>query len=210
MNQRFLSMCGVIAPVLFVFMTILGGAIRPGYSHLSDTISELFSPGSPNKPLLDTLYTIYALLVIFFGIGLLKFVRRNRQSTRMGIIGASMFIAMGLLSVTTATIFPQDAWGSPPTFPGEMHIILGGVISLLAILSMLLIGIWFNRIEIFPGFGTYSFITIVVVVLSVGLFVANAGSPIMGLTERVTILVGFLWIFILALWMFSRKGYAGQ
>jgi hypothetical membrane protein len=210
MNQRFLSICGVIAPSLFVFMTILGGAIRPGYSHLSDTISELFSPGSPNKPLLDTLYTIYALLVILFGIGLLQFVRRNRQSTRMGIIGASLFIAMGLLSVTTATIFPQDAWGSPPTFPGEMHIILSGVIGLLTILSMLLIGIWFNRAEIFPGFGTYSFITIVVVVLSAGLFAANAGSPIMGLTERITILIGFQWMFILALWMFSRKRYASR
>jgi hypothetical protein len=27
MNQRFLSLCRVIAPVLFAFMTILGGAM---------------------------------------------------------------------------------------------------------------------------------------------------------------------------------------
>ena len=205
MNQRFLSMCGIIAPVLFVFMTILGAAIRPGYSHLSDTVSELFSPGSPNKLLLDTLYTIFALLLVLFGIGVLQLVRRSEQSRRIGIIGASLFIAMGLLNVSTATIFPQDAWGSPPTFPGEMHIILHGFISLLSILSMLLIGIWSHRAKIFPGFRTYSFITIVVVVLSAGFFVANMGSPIMGLAERITILVGFLWTFTLAVWMFSRS-----
>jgi hypothetical membrane protein len=210
MNQRFLSMCGVVAPVLFVFMTILGGAIRPGYSHISDTVSELFSPGSPNKLLLDTLFTIYALLLALFGIGVLQLVRGSKQSTRIGIIGASMFITMGLVSVATATIFPQDAWGSPPTFPGQMHMILSGIVGLLSILSMLLIGIWFNRAEIFPGFGTYSFITVGAVVLSAGFFAAKMGSPIMGLTERITILVGFLWTFILALWMSSRKGYAGR
>ena len=210
MNQRFLSICGVIAPVLFVFMTILGSAIRPGYSHISDTVSELFAPGAPNKLLLDTLHTIFALLLTLFGLGILQFVRASKQSTLIGIIGASLYIAMGFVSVTTATIFPQDAWGSPPTFPGEMHKILSGVIGLLSIFSMLLIGIWFNRAGILPGFRTYSIITIVVVVISVGFYVANLGSPIMGLTERITILIGFQWTFILALWMFSRKGYASR
>ena len=204
MNQRFLSMCGVIAPVLFVFMTILGGVIRPGYSHISDTVSELFSPGAPNKLLLDPLHTICALLLTLFGIGVLQFVRRSERSTRIGKLGASLFIAMGLVSVTTATIFPQDAWGSPPTFPGEMHKIMSGVVASLTILSMLLIGIWSNRAEIFPGFEPYSFVTVGVVVLSAGFFVANLGSPIMGLAERITILVGFQWTFILALRMYLR------
>jgi len=202
MNQRFLSMCGVIAPVLFVFIAILGGALRPGYSHISDTVSELFSPGSPNKLLLDTLHTIFALLLVLFGIGVLQLVRKSQQSKLIGIIGASMFIAMGLLSVSTATIFPQDARGSPPTFPGEMHKLMSGVLSLLSIFSMLLIGIWSNRAKIFPGFGTYSFITIGVIILSAGFFVAKLQSPIMGLAERITILVGFLWTFTLALKMF--------
>jgi hypothetical protein len=72
-----------------------------------------------------------------------------------GTIGASLFIAMGVVSVATAAIFTQDAWGAPPTFPGQMHIILTGVVGLISLFSMLLIGIWFNRAELFPGFGTY-------------------------------------------------------
>lgn len=209
MNQRFLAMCGVIAPVLFVFTTILGGAMRPGYSHLSDTISELFSPGSPNKLLLDTLHTIYALLLTLFGVGVLQRVRGSERSRLTGIIGASMFIAMGLVSVTTATLFPQDAWGSTPTFAGEMHKILHGVIALLSMLSMMLIGIWFNRAEGNAGFRTYSFATVGVAMLAAGFYVANVGSPIMGLTERIAGLIGFQWTFVLALWMFTRKEDAG-
>ncbi|MGB2897525.1 MAG: DUF998 domain-containing protein, partial [Anaerolineales bacterium] len=209
LNQRFLSMCGGIAPLLFVFIAILGGAIRPGYSHLSDTVSELFSPGSPNKLLLDILNAVYALLLVLFGIGVLQLVQRSKLFGQIGVVGASMFMAMGLLSVLTATIFPQDAWGSLPTFPGKMHIILGGVITLLSIPSMALIGIWLNRTGLFPRFRTYSFITVGAVVLSTGFFLAKAGSPIMGLTERIVVLIQFQWIFVLALWMFSRKGNAG-
>jgi hypothetical membrane protein len=210
MKQRFLSTCGLIAPVLFVFTAILGGTLRPGYSHIADTISELFSPGSPNKPLLDALHTIYALLLTMFGLGLLQLVRSREQFRTGGMIGASLFIAVGLLSVTTATVFPQDAWGSPATFPGEMHKILHGVIGLLSILSMLLMGIWFHRTEILPGFRTYSFITVGLAIVSAGFFMASVGGPIMGLAERISGLVGFQWTFSLALWMVSRKDDAGQ
>jgi hypothetical membrane protein len=205
MNQRFLSMCGMVAPVLFVLMTILGGAISPGYSHLADTVSELFSPGAPNKLLLDTLHTIFAFLFVLFGIGVLQFVRGSAHSTRVGVIGAALFITAGLVSVATATIYPQDAWGSVPTFSGQMHIILSGVVAIFSMLSMLFLGIWFNRAAIYPGFGTYSFITIAVTLLSAGCFMAALNSPIMGLTERITILAGFLWVFVLARWMYSRS-----
>ena len=204
MNQEILSLCGMISPVLFVIVTILGGALRPGYSHISDTVSELFSPGAPNKLLLDTLHTATAVLTTLFGVGVLQLVRESQHSEAAGLIGAGLIIAMGLVNVATATVFPQDAWGSPPTFPGQMHKILAGVLALLSILSTLLIGIWLNRTELFPGFGTYSFVTVGVMILSGGFAVAKLGSEIMGLTERLTILVGLQWTFILALKMLSK------
>ncbi len=71
MNRRSLYLCGMVAPVWFVFMSILGGVMRPGYSHLKYTVSELFAPGSPNNPFLDILHSIFAVLLILFGIGLL-------------------------------------------------------------------------------------------------------------------------------------------
>ncbi len=142
--------------------------------------------------------------MVLFGFGVLQFVRGSGQSTRGGVAGAALFMTMGLLSVATATVFPQDAWGSPPTFRGQMHQNLSGVVGLVSMLSMVLIGIWLNRTKLFPGFRTYSFVTVSISLLSAAWFAANWGSPIMGLTERITILVGFQWTFVLALWMFSR------
>ncbi len=92
-------------------MTILGGALRPGYSHISDTVSELFSPGSPNKRLLDSLSTSTAVLNILFGVGVLQFVRGSEHSEMVGWIGAGLIIAGGVVNIATATVFPQDAWG---------------------------------------------------------------------------------------------------
>jgi hypothetical membrane protein len=204
MNRRLLFICGMAAPCWFVFTTILGGAIRPEYSHIADTISELFAPGSPNKPFLDVLHTVFAVLLILFGIGLFKFFQEAKLLKRSGQMGASLFILMGCVSVTTATIFPQDPWGSTVTFPGEMHKLLSGIIGLLSIFSMLLIGIWFLRTKTSPRLGVYTFVTIGLVIVSAGLYAVSVGSAIMGLAERISALVGFQWTFTFAYWMFSR------
>ena len=39
--NRALAVCGIIAPVFYLLMTIIGGALSPGYSHITETVSEL-------------------------------------------------------------------------------------------------------------------------------------------------------------------------
>ena len=203
MDRRILFACGMLFPAVYVFMTILGGALRPGYSHISDTVSELFAPGAPNKPLLDVFHVIHAVLGILFGIGVFQFVRGSEHQSLVGLIGAAMIIGIGVVTVATATVFPQDAWGTPITFPGQMHkILVLGVLLPFSILSTLLLGIWFKQAGIFPGFGTYSFITVGVVVLLGGFSGAAMGGPLMGLAERLAVLAGFQWTFTLALMLF--------
>jgi len=147
---------------------------------------------------LTVLHTAFALLLTSFGFGLLRFVQNIGRHKSIGIAASLDFILAGILNILTATVFPQDAWGSTPTFPGEMHIILSGVLSALSILYMILFGIWFQRIGIAKFFLMYSIATVIGVVLAAGWFMASYGSPIMGLSERVTILVGFQWTILLA------------
>jgi len=63
MKNRILSICGALAPILYIMTMVLGGAIRPGYSHIAQAVSELIETGAPNKALLDALFIIYNLLV---------------------------------------------------------------------------------------------------------------------------------------------------
>jgi hypothetical protein len=198
MNRRIFYLFGLFAPFLFVFTAILGGALRPGYSHITDTVSELFSPGSPNRFLLTILHTTFAVFLTLFGVGLLRFVQDTGKFKTIGITASLDFILVGILNILTATIFPQDAWGSTPTFYGEMHIIISGVLSVLSILYMILFGVWFHRTRIATFFLSYSIATVTVVIPTAGWFMASFGSPIMGISERVAILVGFQWTVILA------------
>lgn len=204
MNRKLFYVCGMLHPLLYIFMYILGGALRAGYSQISDSVSELLSPGAANRSLLGILLVTYALLLILFGIGVLQFVRGSEHKSPIGRIGAGMIIAVGVATVGTA-IFPQDAMGAPPTTPGEIHkILVFGVLLPCSVLSTLLIGIWLKRADILPGFGTYSFITVGAIVLSGVLAGPTAGTPIMGLVERISAFTVHQWIFVLALKLLLR------
>jgi len=204
MNRRILFVCGMLIPVTYIFMYILGGVLRPGYNHISDSVSELLSPGAPNRLLLSIINIAYGLLHILFGIGVLQFIQGGKHNALIGKIGTWMIIAVGV-AIVGATIFPQDATGTPATVPGTVHMILVfGVMLPFSLLSTLLIGIWSKQVGIFPGFAVYSFVTVGAIVLSGVLAGPTVGTPIMGLVERIAAIVVGQWIFVFALKLFSR------
>ena len=85
-TQKIFALCGILSPIIFILMTILGGTLRTGNSHISDTVSELFPPDAPNKKWLDLLHISTAVLGIMFGIGVLQFVRSIDDIELFGVI----------------------------------------------------------------------------------------------------------------------------
>ena len=55
MIQRTFIVCGLLIPVMYAALYTIGGALRSGYNHISDSVSELLSPGAPNKTLLTVI-----------------------------------------------------------------------------------------------------------------------------------------------------------
>ena len=201
MVRKVLLVCGMLVPAMYIFLYVLGGALRPGYSHISDSVSELLSPGAPNKPLLTTIQLVYALLHVAFGIGVLQFIQASEHSALVGKIGAWLIVAVGVATVGTA-IFPQDATGTSATTPGQIHkILVFGALVPFSILSTLLVGIWLSRAPIYPGFATYSFVTVGAIVVMGGVGGATVETPFAGLVERVSAIAIHQWLFILALKM---------
>ena len=209
MNQKTLAICGIISPVFYHLVTILGGTLRPGYSHIVNTVSELMAPGSPNKLLMHVLFTISAILGLLFGIAVWRFVQGSEHNKLVGLIGAGILIAIGVITILTSAVFPQDpqhAWDAPPTFAGQMHKILAmGALPVLSLASTLLIGIWAHRTGVYTGFGIYSYITLGAVIVSAVITFSTMQHPILGLTERITALVIQQWTFVLALKIFMQS-----
>jgi hypothetical membrane protein len=211
MRNKLLLLCGILAPVLYVFTVLLGGAIRPGYSHVSQAVSDLIATDALNKPLLDLLFTLYNLLTIAFAMGLLQYVRSDHQNSRkvFGTLGALAVVAQGIFGLMTL-FFPEPAGGMSVaiTSVGTMHIVFAGLSSLTTMLAILLMGFWFRDSERLHGYGMYSFFSVAAVFLSGGLAAYSVAtqSPVAGLLERITI-GGFLqWLLVIALKLyFSEK-----
>jgi len=199
MNQKHFYYCGLLVPFIYILLYILGGTLRPGYNQIAESVSELLSPGSPNKTLLDIINITFASFYTLFGIGVMRFVINSGNNTLLGRIGAGFIIAVGIASIGSA-IFPQDATGTPATLPGILHIIFVFAIQIPgSILSTLLIGLWAHKTGSIPGFSIYSFISTGLIVVSGIIAGPTMNTKIMGLVERSSALVVHQWIFFLAL-----------
>ena len=203
MSRRYLLICGLLAPLVYVGAVILGGLLRPGYSHVAHAISELIAAGAPNTTLLNPPFTLYDILLAAFGVGLLLTVRAHpeQRGTRSGSVGAFALIVSGLLGVLMNLFFPQDPGGPPVTFTGTVHVMLAGVLSLGTMLAILSTCLWLRQAPGLRAYWRYSLASLALIFISGGLCAAAlaTSSPYLGLVERVTIGAFIQWVFVMAL-----------
>ena len=208
MKNRILSVCGALAPILYVMTVAWGGATRPGYSHIAQAVSELIETGAPNKALLDALFIIYNLLVGLFGFRILFWT--SHKSRRMNRFAAWTLIVTAFLGLLMPLSFPMDPRGTPVSFMGTMHLVLAGLTSLGTMLAILFMGLWLRKQPGLKNYALFSFISLTVVFVSGGMAAASAAqvSPYMGLFERITIGAFLQWLFVLALKTLQTKDQA--
>jgi hypothetical membrane protein len=111
--------CGIAAPLLWFAVIFLAGALRPGYSHVSQYISELAERGSPTATLMRGL-GFYATGVMHLGFA--AFLVRTFCRGRLAV-AAALLIAIDGLSRIGAGFFPCDPGCSPalPSVSQELH-----------------------------------------------------------------------------------------
>jgi hypothetical protein len=203
MSRKYLLACGMLAALIYVGTVILGGLLRPSYSHVAHAISELIAAGAPNTALLNPLFTLYDILLAAFGAGMLLTIKVSpeQNGTRSGVWGALALSVAGMLGVLMNLFFPQDPGGPPVTVTGRVHVVLAAVLSLGTMLAMLCTGLWLRHISGLHAYWIYSLTSLLLVFVFGGLGAAAIAthSPYLGLVERVTI-GGFLqWVFVIAL-----------
>jgi len=211
--KKIMLFCGIGAPLVYAFTVFLGGFLRPDYNPFAQSISSLVGTGAPNKALLDPLFAIYNVLTLAFGIGVWQIVQGDpaNRRRRLGLVAAGALILGGVVGIATL-LFPEPAEGSPLNSIGTMHIILASLSSLTTMLTISLMGFWFRAGFSLRGYGTYSFLSVLVVFLSGGVAAASiaSNSAFGGLAERVTI-GGFMqWLFIVAIKLYVKETNWGE
>ncbi|MCL5996958.1 MAG: DUF998 domain-containing protein [Chloroflexi bacterium] len=207
--RKFLLLCGALGAVIYVVTVILGGVLRPEYSHVSQPISELVAASAPNRSLLSSLFIVYNVLIGTFGVGLFLNAKAGSRGRKLGMAGALALVAVGLAGMLLELFFPQDPGGAraPTTTTGTMHIVVAGIAALGTMLAVLLLALWFRNDPRMKRYVAYSLITVSVILVSGGLGASAAsgsgGSPVFGLVERITIGAFIQWLFVVGLKMYS-------
>ena len=181
--------------------------MRPEYSHIYLSVSELLETGAPNKLLMDILLTISDILSLLFSLGVFFLVKESHQPRQVGMFAAYCLIAVSILGLLTALFFPMDPRHVTLTFPGLMHLIIVSVLAILSVLTPILLASWLKKQTNYNRFGTYSYISAILILLTGGLATASAivESPFMGLAERLTIFAYFQWTFFLAFKLYRNS-----
>jgi len=198
---QILAICGMLSPIVYTVMWILGGILQLDYSHIRDDISSLFAVGAPNKGLMQSFIITSSVLLLVFYIGLYEGMNDGGGS----IVGPVLFLASSVLGILVALFFPLDAGGAIITLRGKMHLILVVGSGLLTIAGM--VALWFRLqlVEVWSAFATYSLISSIVSLVLVIISAIFIKSKYRGLLERLGVTPYQLYYFVLGLMVFLNN-----
>lgn len=160
--RRVLLACGILSSLLYAATDIIGGLEYPGYSFTAQAISELGAIGAPSEAIVAPMLAVYNVLVLAFGIAVMRTAAGNRALRVTG----SMLIAYALIGyITTAGIpdpsyFKMQQRGAGGLATDAPHIILTSVLVLL-----LLVAMGYSAFALGMRFRIYSLGTILSVIL---------------------------------------------
>ena len=197
-SRRSLLACGILAPVLYIAMTLLVGLLWEGYSILSHVPSELSAIGAPTRPLWIWLGMVYAVLMIAFGWSVWRSAPAKRALRVVGVL------------LMVYTVFGQF-W--PPMHQRAVLAAGGGTLTdtlhlvwamITGFFFMLIVGV--GAVALGKRFRVYSIATMVIGLICgamTGTYAAQVQAdlptPWVGLWERISIVTFMAWIAVLAM-----------
>ena len=201
--------CGIVAPVWWAAMDVVGSLRYEGYSYIDQTISELGAEGAPIRDFMTVLSGIpYAVLMIAFGMGIWITAgeRRAQRITAAVLIGEVVWGFVGGLAFPMAT--REVIAAGQETLRNQMHAWYGiGMPMLLALAIGFGSRLFGKR---FRSFSYAAMLAMVVFGMLMGLqtsaMTANEPTPWLGVEERVTAYVPMLWLVVLAVGLLQAQG----
>ena len=206
LNDRWIRLggaCGIALVVIYITTTVVGAALRPGYSHIRDSVSELIEVGAPNKAPLDTMLFSYHMMLMMFAYGL----HLALPHTRRGWLGPTLLGVTGFLGIILTAFFPCDVGceANPTTLWGKGHGVIVAISALFVFTGMVALT-W--RMYQNPAWSPYARYTLVsaLAMLCLGLAtIPLLNTDYTGLAERFALAPLYLWFVVIGrrLWRSS-------
>lgn len=207
MGRRGFWVLGLIAPVFFTISVFVLALLRPGYSHVYNTISELGEVGSVNAQVASVVFILTGIMLVVFGYGLQRTLKRSDKQVWSGVL----VMLYGLLDFVGSGIFPVDPGGASTTLIATIHVYA----TLFGELAAVGMPIWFLRDtegvdgwEVHRRFSRLVFWVSMPLVVFLGYCIVGhtpgvLDTPI-GLAQRLLVGVFLVWIMKTAISMHKR------
>jgi Protein of unknown function (DUF998) len=198
--------CGILAALLYVAMNALVPLRWPGFSVLSQTISELSAIDAPTRSLWVALGAIYGVLLMAFGYGVWSCDRRRPLR-----IAGALIIADGVFCLFWPPMHQRAVLAAGgATLTDTLHIAWTMVSGVLMMLSIGCGAAAFGK-----RFRAFAVATIVLLVAFGALTATHAASvqanlptPWLGVWERVDAGLLMLWLIVFAIALLRRDDTA--
>ncbi len=207
--RRMLLACGVLSSLYYVGTTIIAATQWPGYSPISQAVSELFAVGAPSRAVAVGMLLVYTVLLYAFGAG----VWMSAGTKDVLRVTGALIIAKEIFGVIATVWAPIHVRGTPGTFSDTMHLLLTAVGFFLCMLPAMV----FGAAAMGKQFRVYTALTIIIFVacgvwtfLDVPLIAANLPTPWSGLKERILIFSYMLWLMVLSITLLRRQASIGD
>jgi hypothetical membrane protein len=187
---RLLAWGGIIGPILFVAAFTIAGALRPGYSPISQAISALGT--GPDGWQEDIPAIILGLLLLAFTVSFFLAMRTVLPTTSR-IIGTILLAIFSLVWITVGVFT-----AAPST--RTVHTIVSVIGEIAAITALFVIGVGLRAAPAWRAWSIYTIVTAVVALVTLLLtFITSqrsisASLRIGGLLERLLVVEILAWL----------------
>lgn len=193
--RRLLALGGIVAPILFTLVVGVLSLLRPGYSQVSDFVSDLGV--GPNAAVQNASFVVFGLLVIGLAAALLGSLPSPRR--KAFVAGTLLLIVFGL-GVLLAGVFPEDYAGGGP------HTGVSSTAFLASILAAVLVGWGLRKTDAaWHRYATYSLISGVVSFLVLIVFKIAIGGVYQGAAQRAFLAVPWIWVGVTGLQVYAQN-----
>jgi hypothetical protein len=192
---KILAICGMLSPIIYTFLWILGGIIVPEYSHLHKDISSLYAVKGHRRWVFQSLIIISSALMLTFFAG-------SHWGTNNGegsIVGPILFIISAAIGLILACFFPLDEGGEPTTWRGKGHVVLVVAMGIIQLVAMFFLYFRLRLVENWSGFAIFTLASAIVSLVLVVVMSFFGGKPYMGLVERFMVSSYQVYYFVFGL-----------
>ena len=198
---RLFSLGGLAGPLLFILAVILSAALRPGYDHVSQLISELGETGGSTAQLMTYLgFYPTGILILLFSVSCFAAIRRNLLS-----LAGTVLVGLASLAIIVAGIFSCDVGCAmeDPSTDQMLHTAAAMGAFLAMIVASILWSLRFRTLDHWRGLWIYSLVTGIGAFGLLVAFLLLSESQIAGLVQRLLVLVLFIWLMVFSARLWS-------